>query len=81
MLYGTILKGDGPAGIVIPNRSRDEKRTRELGVHDDLCARGQLLRKGMLVLRVGEDVVINVAFCLVGFAEVLSCLFHREDFR
>ena len=72
------LEGDGPVGVVVADRRRDEEALRQLGVDDDFGAGIEFADERPLVGRVGEDVVVDVAVRLEAFAEVFL-LFLRED--
>ena len=42
-LRGVVAEGDGPVGVVVADRGRDEEPSRQLGVDDDLVADVELL--------------------------------------
>ena len=82
VLDRSLREGDGPVGVVVADRGRDEEAARQLGVDRDLGAGVQFGDEVTLDLGVGDDVVVDVLLELLArLGEVLRRLVLREDRR
>ena len=72
VLDRTFLEGDGPVGVVVTHRRRDQEPAWQLGVDYDFFTGVQLLHELAFGVGVGQHIVVDMPLQLIaGLAEVL----------